>query len=109
MRLAIRNGHLLSKEPLAVAEECLLLRRKRPTRENTRDQVERSLHEQVMVVGAEEEGASSDGRRAGDRGETSSQAPRQRPGCMREGAGQAKQLQGSSRGGHRAEATGAGG
>jgi len=35
------------KEPLAMAEECLALRKKRPPRELTRDAVERALNEQV--------------------------------------------------------------
>ena len=39
--------HEKMKDPLAVAEENLNIRRKRPPRELTRDAVERALNEQV--------------------------------------------------------------
>jgi prefoldin subunit 5 len=42
--------HELLKEPLAVAEECLGVRRGRPLREQTRDAVERTLNEQAAAA-----------------------------------------------------------
>jgi len=45
-RAEIVNSRL--REPLTVAEECLAIRRRRPSRELTRDAVERALNEQVI-------------------------------------------------------------
>lgn len=42
--------HELMKEPLAVAEECLNIRKRRPHREQTRDAVERGLNEQAAAA-----------------------------------------------------------
>ena len=39
----------LLQDPLQVAEENIIIRSKRPTREQTRDAVERSLNEQVPI------------------------------------------------------------
>jgi hypothetical protein len=46
-RAEIVNSRL--REPLTVAEECLAIRKRRPSRELTRDAVERALNEQVKM------------------------------------------------------------